>query len=86
MSAKAREDFLARLYVDAEVLARFTADARAEAKRHGLDEADAELLAAIDRTGLELAAHSFAHKRSFKEQRPPKASRIARALARLFTL
>lgn len=61
------EAFLARLYTDAELRARFLADPVGEAKRAGLDDATAERLAAIDRVGLELAAESFAAKRAKKK-------------------
>ena len=57
------EAFLARLYVDAKLRARFLADPAGEARRAGFDDATAKRLAAIDRTGLELAAESFAAKR-----------------------
>lgn len=57
------EAFLARLYTDAELRARFLADPVGEARRVGLDEASAQRLASIDREGLELAAASFAAKR-----------------------
>jgi hypothetical protein len=57
------EQFLARLYVDADLRARFLADPVGEALRAGLDRATAERLAEIDREGLELAANSFAKKR-----------------------
>lgn len=60
------EAFLARLYTDAELRARFLADPAGEARRAGLDEASARRLAAIDRAGLELAAASFAAKREKK--------------------
>jgi hypothetical protein len=63
MSA-AFEALLARIYVEAEARARFLADPRGEAARAGLDVAEQEALAAIDRVGLRLAAHSFARKRS----------------------
>lgn len=57
------EAFLARLYVDAKLRGRFLADPAGEARRAGFDDATAERLARIDRTGLELAAESFAAKR-----------------------
>ena len=61
------EAFLARLYVDAAFRARFLADPVGEARRAGLDQPTAERLAAIDRKGLELAADSFAAKRTRKK-------------------
>jgi hypothetical protein len=63
MSAPAFEAFLARLYVDAEALARFLADARGEATLAGLAPDEVEALVRIDRVGLEMAARSFAAKR-----------------------
>jgi hypothetical protein len=63
------EAFLARLYVDADLRARFLADPEGEARRAGLDEAAARRLASIDRLGLELAAESFARKRERKRLR-----------------
>lgn len=58
------EAFLARLYTDAELRARFLADPAGEARRAGLDDEAAARLATIDREGLELAAQSYAAKRS----------------------
>lgn len=63
------ETFLARLYTDARLRARFFAAPRAEAERHGLTAAECAALDQIDRTGLELSARSFAHKRALKANR-----------------
>lgn len=63
------ETFLARLYVDEALRARFLADPRGEALRAGLDEAAAASLTSIDREGLLLAAESFARKRRGKAKR-----------------
>ncbi len=63
MTSPAFEAFLARLYVDADFRTVFLADPRGAARRAGLSEAECEALAGIDRTGLELAATSFAAKR-----------------------
>lgn len=60
------EQFLARLYVDDALRARFLADPVGEAMRAGLDRSTAEKLANIDRLGLELASESFARKRKNK--------------------
>ena len=60
------ETFLARLYTDAEVRARFLSAPREEAARQGLTAAECESLERIDRAGLEMAARSFAHKRALK--------------------
>lgn len=57
------EAFLAQLYVDARVRARFLAAPLAEASRAGLTACEAQALQHIDREGLVLAATSFAHKR-----------------------
>lgn len=60
------EAFLARIYVDAEARRRFLADPHGEAVRAGLTRDEAAGLATIDRAGLELAARSFARKRTQK--------------------
>jgi uncharacterized protein (UPF0276 family) len=57
------EAYLARLYVDAHARSRFLSDPLAESRRAGLESADCDQLAALDVTGLELAAESFARKR-----------------------
>ena len=63
MSTPAFEAFLARLYTDAAARARFLAEPEAEACRAGLSPDQCRALAAIDRTGLEMAARSLARKR-----------------------
>ena len=55
---------LARLYTDAKFRARFLAAPEEVSLAEGLTPAEAQSLAAIDREGLELAAHSFEKKRS----------------------
>lgn len=62
------EQFLARLYVDGSLRARFLADPVGEAVRAGLDQATAQRLAEIDREGLELASESFARKRLSRDR------------------
>jgi uncharacterized protein (UPF0276 family) len=62
-SPAALQAFLAQLYVDAAARERFLADPRREAQHRGLDGAAVDALAHIDRSGLELAAHSFDLKR-----------------------
>jgi hypothetical protein len=57
------ESFVVRLYVDSNARIRFLADPDAEAKRAGLSTGEVAVLTRIDRTGLELAAASFAQKR-----------------------
>ncbi len=69
MSSPALESLLAKLYTDAEARARFLADMRREAERAGLSEAEAIALVDIDRTGLQMAAASYAHKRA-QHRRP----------------
>jgi hypothetical protein len=63
------EAFLARLYTDAQVRQRFLADPRGEAQRHSMTDEECAALERIDRTGLEMSARSFAHKRAIKESR-----------------
>jgi hypothetical protein len=67
------EAFLARLYVEEDVRVRFLADPEGEALRAGLDQAQAAALARIDRTGLRMAAVSFAAKRSRHRETPGSA-------------
>ncbi|MDP8979557.1 MAG: hypothetical protein M3O35_03080 [Acidobacteriota bacterium] len=66
MSSPALERFLAKIYVDPEARARFLAAPLEETARAGLSPAECEALTKIDRTGLELAARSFARKRAAK--------------------
>ena len=60
------ETFLARLYTDAPLRARFLAGPREEAERQGMTVEECAALERIDRVGLELSARSFAHKRTLK--------------------
>ena len=62
------EKFLARLYVDADARARFLNAPREEAAKAGLNPAQCDALVAIDRVGLEMAAHSFERKRQKKNK------------------
>jgi hypothetical protein len=57
------EHFLAQLYVDEHIRRRFMSDPRATAMAAGLGADEIEALERVDRTGLELAAHSYALKR-----------------------
>lgn len=66
------EAFLARLYTDAALRARFLADRAGEAMRAGLPPSQRAALQVLDAEDLELAAASFAHKR---RQRPPARRR-----------
>ena len=63
MNTPALERFLAGIYVDAEARARFLAAPYEEAKRAGLPEEQCRALEAIDRVGLEMAAHSLSRRR-----------------------
>ena len=63
------QHFLARLYTDAELRARFLARPYEEARAAGFDEERARELAKIDPKGLELAAESFARKRNLRQGR-----------------
>jgi len=59
--------FLARLYTDDALRARFVAQPAAVARECGFDDAQAERLAAeIDAESLTLAARSLAKKRALK--------------------
>ena len=80
MSAQRLEAFLATLYVDEEARSRFLADPGSQALRAGLSEEECTSLTKIDAVGLELAAHSYAHKR---DGRPVKSSAWRRWLTRL---
>jgi hypothetical protein len=57
------ESFVARLYVDETLRRAFLVDAVATATRAGLTPDEIRAVGAIDRTGLELAARVFEHKR-----------------------
>jgi hypothetical protein len=57
------EAFVARLYVDEALRRTFLADAVATAERAGLTPDEIRAVQRIDRTGLELAAGVFEHKR-----------------------
>jgi len=57
------EGFLARLYTDAALRARFEAAPGDEARSAGFTPDEAHDLARLDRIGLRLAAASFARKR-----------------------
>ena len=64
MSAERLEAFLAQLYADEVTRQRFLANPRVEATKAGLSEQDCAALEHIDLVGLELAADSFAKKRT----------------------
>ena len=77
------EAFLARLYTDAALRARFLANPREEASRSRLTADECAALERIDRVGLELAARSFAHKRMLKNRRRGWLTHVVSALRRL---
>jgi hypothetical protein len=58
------QHFLARLYTDAALRARFLARPYDEARAAGFDDERARELAKIDAEELTLAAESFARKRA----------------------
>jgi hypothetical protein len=64
MNSERLETFLARLLVEAELRSDFLREPHRTAGQHGLDAAEQEALAAIDRRGLLFAARSVAAKRS----------------------
>jgi len=63
MSAPIVEAFLARIYVDAQVRARFLSNPTAEALNAGLSHDEVEAVKQIDQVGLELFALSLERKR-----------------------
>ena len=63
MSASCLEAFLAKLYVDEGVRARFLAEPRVEAMKAGLTAQEVEAVVRIDRIGLDLLSKSLEHKR-----------------------
>jgi hypothetical protein len=57
------QHFLARLYTDDALRARFIADRAGVAREEGFGEAECTRLAAVDVEALDLAARGFARKR-----------------------
>jgi len=86
MSARKFEAFLTRIYVDASARANFRANPRAEALQAGLSEQECAALENTDWVGLELAARSYAHKRSSKLRGNKARSFAVRARAFFATL
>jgi hypothetical protein len=84
MSARQVEAVLARLYVEPELRARFLAAPEATLAACGLAPEECLALAGLDRTGLALAAESFAVKRAQKNAAAPPRPRgwLARLLWR----
>ncbi len=68
MSSPRFEAFLARLYADEAFRERFLAAPEAVAEAFGLAPDERAALAAIDLTGLELAARVFARKLEYKAE------------------
>jgi len=64
------EALLAHIYVDEVLRANFLAVPTEFEARHFLSSADAEALVSLDRTGLAMAARSFARKRQLKKAQP----------------
>lgn len=64
MSSPALEAFLAKLYTDDALRQAFLDDPHAQALLHGLTQEEAAAMAAIDHTGLQMAAASFNFKRA----------------------
>lgn len=67
-AAATLERFLAAIYIDAERRRRFLADPVGEATRAGVEAGLCVALSRIDRTGLQMAAGSFARKRTLKQE------------------
>lgn len=74
------ETFVARLYVDEKLRQAFLADAAAVAEAAGLTADEIRAVERIDRTGLELAARMFEHKRRRRIESIPPAVRWWRRL------
>jgi len=90
MSPRNFESFLAHLYVDADLRARFRAAPQVEARKAGLDAGELRSLETLDWTSVELAARGFAKKRAGKNKKTrfPHArqylGRLPAVLLRLF--
>lgn len=74
------ETFVARLYVDEKLRQAFLADAAAVAEGAGLTADEIRAVERIDRTGLELAAQVFEHKRRRRAESSHPAARWWRRL------
>jgi hypothetical protein len=86
MSAQTLEALLARLYTDTGARRDFLADPRGAAVSAGLEPAEIDALAVIDRVGLELAARSFEKKRAAQVPRRSAWSHRLVALGRYVSL
>jgi uncharacterized protein len=69
-SSAGLEALLARIYVDEPLRASFLAAPEEFARRHCQSPEESTALASIDRTGLAMAARSFARKRQLKRTQP----------------
>ena len=65
------EEFLGKLYADADAQARFRSDPAHEAQLAGLSDEDYRALTKMDWAGFELACRSFERKRSAKSRQQP---------------
>jgi hypothetical protein len=86
MSGRNLELFLARVYVDPELRARFRANPSAVAATAGLSTEECIALEKTDWTGLEMASRSFHKKRELKNSATKSGARrfaIARYIATL---
>ena len=63
MSSIALEAYLAKLYTDVDAREAFLVDPERAARDEGISDTDAAALRDIDKTGLQMAAASYAHKR-----------------------
>ena len=63
MNSNPLEIYLAELYTDAATRAKFLADPEPSAREAGLSDSDVSALLNIDKTGLYMAAASYANKR-----------------------
>lgn len=79
MSARKLEAFLVRIYVDASARAAFKENPQGEALRAGLSKEECAALENMDWVGLEMAARSFANKRTSKHMRNRPRTFIGRA-------
>jgi len=67
------ESLLARLFVDAELRARFRREPTRVGMEFGLDESALASLANADWVGLDLAARSYAHKQTERASKKPRS-------------
>ncbi|HEX7645444.1 MAG TPA: hypothetical protein VF472_24850 [Burkholderiaceae bacterium] len=84
MSSAQLETFLARLYTDRALREQFLNDPEAQARHAGLQDHEVEALAAIDRIGLQMAAHSFDHKRAAHSARHGVMARLIHWIRKRF--